>query len=37
MSLADQGRSAEALALFNGTIADLGPRLSAVSNEWIAC
>ena len=36
MSLADQGRSAEALALFNGTIADLGPRLSAVSNEWIA-
>ena len=36
MSLADQGRSAEALALFNGTIADLGPRLSTVSNEWIA-
>ena len=28
MSLADQGRSAEALALFNGSIADLGPRLS---------
>ena len=36
MSLADQGRSAEALALFNGSIADLGPRLSKVSNEWIA-
>ena len=36
MSLADQGRSAEALALFNGSIADLGPRLSTVSNEWIA-
>ena len=36
MSLADQGRGAEALALFNGSIADLGPRLSDVSNEWIA-
>ena len=36
MSLADQGRGAEALALFNGSIADLGPRLSKVSNEWIA-
>jgi signal transduction histidine kinase/CheY-like chemotaxis protein/HAMP domain-containing protein len=36
MSLADQGRGADALALFNGSIADLGPRLSDVSNEWIA-
>ena len=36
MSLADQGRGAEALALFNGSIADLGLRLSEVSNEWIA-
>ena len=36
MSLADEGRGAEALALFNGSIAELGPRLSKVSNEWIA-
>ncbi len=36
MSLADEGRGAEALALFNGGIAELGPRLSNVSNEWIA-
>jgi signal transduction histidine kinase/CheY-like chemotaxis protein/HPt (histidine-containing phosphotransfer) domain-containing protein/HAMP domain-containing protein len=36
MSLADEGRGAEALALFNGSIAELGLRLSKVSNEWIA-
>ena len=36
MSLADEGRVAEALALFNGRIAELGLRLSKVSNEWIA-
>jgi two-component system sensor histidine kinase/response regulator len=36
MSLADEGRVADALALFNGTIGELGLRLSKVSNEWIA-
>jgi two-component system sensor histidine kinase/response regulator len=36
MSLANEGRGEEALALFNGSIAELGPRLSKVSNEWIA-
>src|SRR5262245_22021106 len=36
MLLSDQGRSKDALAFFNGTVADLGVRLSAVSNEWIA-
>jgi len=36
MVLSDEGRSKDALAFFNGTVADLGVRLSAVSNEWIA-
>ncbi|HEY6359605.1 MAG TPA: response regulator, partial [Vicinamibacterales bacterium] len=36
MSLADEGRGGEALALFTGRIAELGPHLSRVSNEWIA-
>jgi signal transduction histidine kinase/DNA-binding response OmpR family regulator/HAMP domain-containing protein len=36
MSLQDEGRRAEALALFNGRIVDLGLRLSEVSNEWIS-
>jgi signal transduction histidine kinase/DNA-binding response OmpR family regulator/HAMP domain-containing protein len=36
MLLSDQGRSRDALALFDGTVADLGVRLSTVSNEWIA-
>ncbi len=36
MSLADEGRRAEALAFFNGNVAELGVRLSEVSNEWIS-
>ena len=36
MSLSNEGRSGEALALFNGSFAELGPRLSEVSNDWIA-
>jgi len=36
MRLSDEGRSRDALVLFNGTVADLGVRLSKVSNEWIA-
>ena len=36
MSLADEGRDEEAVALVNGTVAELGVRLSKVSNEWIA-
>jgi HAMP domain-containing protein len=37
MSLANAGRSAEAVGLVNGTaFLDLGARLSRVSNEWIA-
>jgi signal transduction histidine kinase/CheY-like chemotaxis protein/HAMP domain-containing protein len=36
MSLVDQGRSEEARAFFNGSLAELGVRLSKVSNEWIA-
>jgi signal transduction histidine kinase/DNA-binding response OmpR family regulator/HPt (histidine-containing phosphotransfer) domain-containing protein len=35
MSLQDEGRRADALALFNGRMVDLGLRLSEVSNEWI--
>src|SRR5262249_3563477 len=35
MLLSDQGRSRDALVLFNGTVANLGVRLSDVSNEWI--
>jgi signal transduction histidine kinase/CheY-like chemotaxis protein/HPt (histidine-containing phosphotransfer) domain-containing protein/HAMP domain-containing protein len=35
MQLSDGGRVPDALALFNGTVAELGVRLSAVSNEWI--
>ena len=36
MSLSNEGRGEEARALFNGSFAALGPRLSEVSNEWIA-
>jgi signal transduction histidine kinase/DNA-binding response OmpR family regulator/HPt (histidine-containing phosphotransfer) domain-containing protein/HAMP domain-containing protein len=36
MQLSDEGRTRDALALFNGTVADLGVHLSAVSNDWIA-
>ncbi len=36
MSLANEGRGGEAVALVNGTVAELGVRLSKVSNEWIA-
>src|SRR5262245_44652044 len=36
MTLADQGRHDEALAHFNGTVADLGVGLGRASNEWIA-
>src|SRR5262245_12524177 len=36
MRLSDEGRGRDALVLFNGTVADLGVRLSKVSNEWIA-
>jgi two-component system sensor histidine kinase/response regulator len=36
MSLADEGRGAEALAFFNGSVAEHGVRLSEVSNEWIS-
>ena len=36
MSLADEGRVAEAMAQFNGGIGELGVSLSKVSNEWIA-
>ncbi len=36
MSLADEGRGGEAVGLVNGTVAELGVRLSKVSNEWIA-
>ncbi len=36
MSLAEEGGRAEALAFFNGNVAELGVRLSEVSNEWIS-
>ncbi len=36
MALEDEGRRAEALALFNGRLVELGLRVSTVSNEWIA-
>jgi signal transduction histidine kinase/CheY-like chemotaxis protein/HAMP domain-containing protein len=36
MLLVNEGRSADAVALLNGHVTDLGFRLSAVSNEWIA-
>ena len=36
MSLADEGREREGLAFFNGNVAELGVRLSEVSNEWIS-
>ncbi len=36
MALGDQGRMAEALAFFNGSVGELGARQSQVSNEWIA-
>ena len=36
MSLANEGRGGEAVGLVNGTVAELGVRLSKVSNEWIA-
>jgi signal transduction histidine kinase/DNA-binding response OmpR family regulator/HPt (histidine-containing phosphotransfer) domain-containing protein len=36
MSLSDRGQTPEALAFFYGTFADLGVRLSRVSDEWIA-
>jgi signal transduction histidine kinase/DNA-binding response OmpR family regulator/HPt (histidine-containing phosphotransfer) domain-containing protein/HAMP domain-containing protein len=35
MRIADQGRRTEALAYFNGTVADIGLALTKVSNEWI--
>src|SRR5262245_28543376 len=36
MAIADQGRSQDAMAYFNSTVADLGEQLSKASNEWIA-
>jgi two-component system sensor histidine kinase/response regulator len=36
MSLVNEGRGREAVALLNGRVVDLGLRLSTVSNEWIA-
>jgi two-component system sensor histidine kinase/response regulator len=36
MSLVDEGKHTDALAYFEKTIADVGVRLSEVSNEWIA-
>ncbi|HET9265012.1 MAG TPA: response regulator [Vicinamibacterales bacterium] len=36
MSLADAGRSADAVSHFDATISAVGVRLSGVSNEWIA-
>ena len=36
MLLSDQGRSREALVFFNGTVGEIGVRLSTVSNDWIA-
>ena len=35
MRLADEGRSADAVAYFDHTIGAVGVRLSEVSNEWI--
>jgi two-component system, sensor histidine kinase and response regulator len=35
MSLADEGRREEAVALLSGRVAELGGRVSAVSGEWI--
>jgi hypothetical protein len=35
VSLTDEGRHEEAVALLNGRVAELGVRLSKVSNEWI--
>ena len=36
MRLADEGRTADAIAYFDNTIGKVGVRLSEVSNEWIA-
>jgi two-component system, sensor histidine kinase and response regulator len=36
MSLADEGRSADAIAYLDNTMSPVGVRLSEVSNEWIA-
>ena len=36
MALLNEGRQAEAVALLNGRVSELGFRLSKVSNEWIA-
>ena len=36
MLLVNEGHSAEAVALLNDRVSDLGFRLSGVSNEWIA-
>ena len=36
MSVADQGRRDEALAVFNGGVPQIGVQLSKVSNQWIA-
>jgi signal transduction histidine kinase/DNA-binding response OmpR family regulator/HPt (histidine-containing phosphotransfer) domain-containing protein len=36
MSLVDEGRAEDAVALLNGKVSALGVRLSVVSNEWIA-
>jgi len=35
MSLAEEGRRDQAVALLSGRVAELGDRLSAVSREWI--
>src|SRR5262245_7162503 len=35
MSLAAEGRRDEAVALLNGTVFEIGVRLSHVSNDWI--
>ncbi len=36
MAIADSGHNDEAMAYFNGTVADLGVSMSKVSDEWIA-
>jgi signal transduction histidine kinase/CheY-like chemotaxis protein/CHASE3 domain sensor protein len=36
MSLASEGRTAEAVALLNSRLSELGFHLSNVSNEWVA-
>jgi signal transduction histidine kinase/CheY-like chemotaxis protein/HAMP domain-containing protein len=36
MTLVDEGRQQDAVALLNGPVSEVGVRLSMVSNEWIA-